>query len=270
MPVVSVHGLYISYHRYAATEPANAAALPLIIARGLAAPASDWDRFAAVARARGPVVVYDPRGAGGSDPGPDPAQTTIADLSADLVGLLDALGVGRAHLLGHSLGGVIALDLLLRRPERVGAAVLLSATPEPVPPEQRARALALLARGDVAMLPPPAGGEAPRAPAPRAPDPRGWERQAALAHALVNRPDQTPYLEGVTVPALILVGERESEAMQRGAELLHGWIPTSRLVRIEGAGHHAHLEQPDAFERLALDFLDEMDAAVSGHEGGAT
>jgi pimeloyl-ACP methyl ester carboxylesterase len=76
------------------------------------------------------VIRYDIRGAGRSiQPGAGAASNTLRDLVADAAGLLDALGLGQAHVLGVSLGGGIAQLLALDHPDRVASLVLVSTTP---------------------------------------------------------------------------------------------------------------------------------------------
>jgi pimeloyl-ACP methyl ester carboxylesterase len=273
MPAARVGAITIAYDWYPAAPGADHAP-PLVIVPGLAADPAAWTRLVAAARRRGPVLIPAPRGAGGADAGPRPERTTLADLTHDLAGLLETLGIGHAHLLGHSLGGMIALDFVLRRPATVGALILLSTTPEASPPAERARVLAFLdrlARDYPSGLPagPSLVGEIEPGMDEAARLPAGGNETAdvrssiAAAHALATRPDQTPHLGGITVPTLVLVGEQEGPALQHGAELLHGWIPTSRLVRVEGAGHPAAIERPEAFELLVLSFLAEVDASES-------
>jgi pimeloyl-ACP methyl ester carboxylesterase len=253
MPTLRANGIEIAYTLYPAAGGAGSET-PLVIVHGLAASQDDWGEFIAEARQRGPVLFYDLRGHGGSSPGDTPGQTTLTDLTADLTGLLDALGIERAHVLGHSLGGMIALDCVLRDPGRIHGLVLESTTPQAPTPDERRAFLRLLSPvalpgTDVSvegML--EQHGAVQTAP-------------SAAAYALITRPDQTPHLEGIRAPTLVIAGETDGPLVQQGAELLHGWIPTSRLVRIEGGGHHAHREQPQAFTELILGFLREIDSA---------
>jgi pimeloyl-ACP methyl ester carboxylesterase len=261
------------YRLYSVRSGAPPGALPLVIVPGLAAAMAAWDPFIAAARVRGPVRVFDPNqwdGAGVEDEAGEPA---LADLTAGLIGLMDTMGMPQAHVLGHSLGGMVALDLVLRHPARVGALILMSTTPEAMPDEQRARALHLLDRletggtvrgawfGHVPLSEPGRWPVPMRSEATSAtPDPATAGSRAA-AHAMVTRPDRTPHLGGITAPTLVLAGEMDGARIQRGAELLHGWIPTSRLVRIEGAGHHPHVDRPQAVEQLVLSFISEVEEA---------
>src|SRR5438093_13759231 len=105
---------------------------PLLLVMGLAADSAAWmfqvPDFARHHR----TIVFDNRGVGRSAKPPGPY--TIHEMADDTVGLLDALGIARAHVVGVSMGGMIAQELALRHPERVARLVLAMsfARPEPV------------------------------------------------------------------------------------------------------------------------------------------
>jgi pimeloyl-ACP methyl ester carboxylesterase len=265
VPFITVGGRRIRYERWTARDGAATGRPPLVIVPGLTAAAGEWVALARAARARGPVIIPDLLGPGAGRP---PAATTIATLSDALAGLLDALGVARACLLGHALGGIVTLHCTLYHPQRVAALVLASTTPAAPDPWEREQLRALLASGSgpAPPLPPPSGTLLPaRQDADVA---REAPERAGAAHALLTRPDLTPFLMEVRAPTLVLVGERAPAPLQRGAELLHGWIPTSRLVRVPRAGHQLHLDAPAAVARLVVSFLQEAagDAATNGSE----
>lgn len=261
MPRVQVGAIQLSYE-WMRGGPVDAAAAPLVLVHGLASAATAWQPVAGRLSASRSVLVYDLRGHGDSSNGPLPDHTTTADLAADLALLLEHLGIERCHLLGHSLGGIIALEFALAHPAVAASLILVSTTPEAMsPPDSRQGAQPLsapfeqpdgLQAADAASLPQHSGGpdlvQRLDLPGPR-----------EAAGALVRRPDLLPRLDQIVAPALILAGEFDPPLVQRGAELLHGWIANSRLVRIAGAGHHAYREQPRPFVNLVLTFIQEVE-----------
>src|SRR5262245_4339227 len=90
---------------------------------GLADSLEIWDRLASGLAARGRAIRFDQRGHGGS--GAPPGPCTREALAEDALAVLDALEVRRAIVVGHSLGGVVAMALALARPERIAGLVLL-------------------------------------------------------------------------------------------------------------------------------------------------
>ena len=126
----------------------------LVLLQGLSADLSFWFlRIVPRLRDRWRVTVYDARGHGLS--GMPPSGYTPADFAAELIGLLDHLGIARAHLAAHSFGGAVALSAALRAPDRVRSLALFDARVpalQPLPstdesPEWRARREALRAKG---------------------------------------------------------------------------------------------------------------------------
>src|SRR5690349_10045048 len=87
---------------------------PLLLITGLSGNAADWTPLLPALAARHRVIALDPRGAGRSSAPPGPY--TMAQLAADALGLLDHLDVDRAHVVGFSLGGMIAQEMALAAP----------------------------------------------------------------------------------------------------------------------------------------------------------
>lgn len=230
------------------------------------------------------LVFYDQRLSGRSDGSVDSASVTLASFVADLEGIRRQLGLGRIHLLGHSWGGLLAMEYALAHPDRLRSLVLVS----PMPPsaalwqEEQAAVAASLAPEDTAGM-----GELRASGAFRAGDPAAIEEMLrlsfrseladpALASSLrfhiepdygersrqfgyllpeLMTYDLTGRLPGLRVPALVVVGAAETAAA-RTADTLRTLLPDVRVVTIPGAGHFSFLERPEAFLGVARSFLE--------------
>jgi pimeloyl-ACP methyl ester carboxylesterase len=116
MSSAAVNGVRI-YHEVAGRGT------PIILITGLGGDVSFWKRHMPPLSARHKVIAMDGRGSGRSDAGGD---FTVRDMADDAAGLLRSLGIDRAHVVGWSMGGNVAQEMVLSHPERVGALVLMS------------------------------------------------------------------------------------------------------------------------------------------------
>jgi pimeloyl-ACP methyl ester carboxylesterase len=188
---------------------------------------------------------------------PPLAEMTFPALALALRDALDARGVGRATLVGHSMGGMLAQEFAATWPERVERLVLYGTTPafggrDPSFAEAFLKArLGPLedGRGMAAAAPEMLAGMFP----PGA-DPEAVYRETVRCLTTFDRRAGLP---NITAPTLLIAGELDQAAplktMQRMAEA----IPGARIVVIPGAGHMIHLEQPAAFRAALLPFLTE-------------
>ena len=203
-----------------------------------------------------------------------PGHGTRADVRTDLWGAarLIAEECGRAAYVGYSMGGRVALHLALDRPELVERLVLVSATGGIEDAGQRAArrdedealAQSLEADGVDAFLerwlrPPLFGGLPPEAVGLEA---RRQNTAAGLAAALrlMGTGTQEPLLrrlDELTMPVLVLAGERDDKFAEQALHI-GGWIgPTARLALVPDAGHACHIENPEAFLDLLVPFLED-------------
>jgi 3-oxoadipate enol-lactonase len=224
-----------------------------------------WDPQVGPLADRFRVVRYDCRGFGASGPFDPAVPYTHA---GDLVALLDHLDIGEAVLAGLSFGGRVALQAALADPARVRGLALLDAVLDGVPwdPES-ARALDEVARRvqEAGVL---AGREAHPlfAAARERPD-----LAAALAAMVAGYPGQhwlgqDPHretrppidvLEGICVPALVAVGERDVPGFREMSAVLARRIPGAAYRVVAGAGHMVNMEQPAAINDLLISFVPE-------------
>jgi pimeloyl-ACP methyl ester carboxylesterase len=212
------------------------------------------------------VVRYDVRGAGRSvEPGAAASAFTLPDLVADAAGLLDALGLRRAHVLGMSLGGAIAQLLALDHPDRVASLILVSATPggpghptPDLPPESdelralfadeapppdwsdRAAVIEFLVEGERPFGAPsrPFDEAGVRALAARVVD-HSADIEASLTSAFrfdAGEPWRRRLRE-VTAPSLVVHGTEDPLFPFAHAVALADEIPGATLLAIPGMGH---------------------------------
>jgi pimeloyl-ACP methyl ester carboxylesterase len=234
---------------------------PVILGHGYGATRRMWSGQHATLGDRYRLITWDMRGHGQTETPDDPAQYSTDLTVADTEGLLETLGVGRAVVGGLSLGGYMALAFYLAHPEMVEALVICDSGPGYRNAEARAawnqrahqRAADLEARGLDAF-----GGRSREVR-----EALGHHRSPqGLAHAargMLAQQDSRVIdgLPGIRVPTLIIVGDRD-EPFLAPCQYMAKKIPGARLEIIAGAGHSSNLDQPEAFNRVLLDFLDSL------------
>jgi pimeloyl-ACP methyl ester carboxylesterase len=226
-----------------------------------------WEGQLALADDGWRVIAPQLRGFDGSDT--DPPATSIDDYAGDVVDLLDALDIEEAVFGGLSMGGYIAFAIFRHAPRYFQGLILADTrsqadTPEGVAGRQRMLQL-VDEKGPSAVadeMLPKLLGETTRRVRPDVVD-----RVRALAvsssasaiagalRALMTRPDSTPLLQTMHMPALVIVGAEDAVTPPSAAQELHRGIAGSELVEIPAAGHLTNLEQPELFQSALARFL---------------
>jgi pimeloyl-ACP methyl ester carboxylesterase len=239
---------------------------PVLLIHGWGYGLWGWEPVARPLAARYRVVAFDNRGVGGSDIPPGPY--TVTDMAEDAVAVLDAAGLRTAHVIGTSLGGMIAQEVALDFPDRVDRLVLACTTPGGpgayAMPRQTVRLLeeAQSLEPQVALRRFVANALAPGAPEElveriysyrqaQRPDPAGWHAQGAAGAGF----DASERLGAIAAPTLVLHGTADGVVDPRNSELLAERIPDARLDWFEGCGHLFFWEQPDRFVEVVTEFL---------------
>ena len=240
--------LYFELHG-ARTSP------PLILLEGIGDHLPGW-RLTVSDLSRALFVIgYDLRGNGGSDDPPGPC--SMSTFVEDTVALLDELGIGRAHVYGHSFGGMVAQELGLTHPRRVRTLILAAthgggphAVRAPVMVPKDRPYLALYAEA-FAESHPDRVAEDLRVDASQPHHPLGKRRQWEAMRTF----DAFDRLPSLQMPVLVLHGTDDRTVVPSIAEILAGRIPGAELRWLPGAGHRYQSEQPEAADGAVLDFV---------------
>jgi pimeloyl-ACP methyl ester carboxylesterase len=239
-----------------------------------------WDGQAAPFAERYRMIRYDQRGYGRTTAVAGP-HSHLRDLEA----LLDHLGVARAHLMGCSKGGRLALDFTLAHPERVSALVMVNSgapgfQPSGGQPRQWDELVAAFKAGDLART-----NEleiqvwidgAQRTPEQVDPAVRALALDMngiALANEAAGLgeeerpPDGAGRLGELRIPFLAIATDLDDPDFIRAAEYAAAQVPGGQMALIQGAAHLPSLEQPAEFNRVVLDFLARADAPAPAPAG---
>jgi len=264
MPTVQANGVQLFYE-----EAGTPDAPPVLLIMGWGADHTAWALQVPALAAERRVIAFDNRGAGQSEVADAPY--TIPGMAADVVGLMDALGIARAHICGASMGGMIAQEVALRWPGRVRTLQLHCTAP-------RVDAyahflidtlLAVKARGDReenirAVMP----WILCRKTVVERPDfirfwiergmtypyPIGYEGLSRQADAIRGH-DTLERLGEIRMPTLITTGLEDILVPPASSRELHARIPGAELVEIADAGHLHFIEQAERFNAVCLEFL---------------
>lgn len=247
----------------------HGAGFPLLLINGLGGDHVEWLRQVPEFSRSFRTIAFDNRGAGDSEAPPGPYST--AQMADDAAALMSAISVERAHVIGVSLGGMIAQELALRHAERVSRLVLACTSPGG---EGSARpssaALAAFARS-------PGGdreaelrrtipflyterfrrerpGEidafvARRLSRPASPEGHAAQMAAAVGHSAWER------LGDIAAPTLVITGSDDRLAPPVNSERIAQRIPGAKLMVLPCGPHRLFAEDPEAFNREVLAFL---------------
>ncbi len=245
-------------------EVHGAGGVPVVLIHGLGGCAASWEGIAERLAAERRTIVPDLRGCGASERGSLPYSLEL--LGDDVVAILEHAGVERCHLVGHSLGGVVAQDVLTRYGGRIVSAVLVSTSSkvgEKASAAWRRLADAVEAGGLEATAEAQSRGFGERfasthpevvarhADMTRRADPKVYAEQARAASSY----DYTEALEDVRQPVLIVQGLADRLTSPGGSVIMSRALPRAELWMVDDVGHNAHIEMGSAFVERLLGFF---------------
>jgi len=232
MPSVHVNGIDVYYETYGQGHP-------LLIVAGLAMDLTQLGGIVTDLSARHMVIAFDNRGAGRTDKPDIPYSIDV--MAEDTAGLLDAIGITKADVLGISLGGKIALSLTLQHPEKVRSLILASTSAR-----ANFRRGAFWALSNLLLRIPLVRAVGTKYPQPYFAYAR--QRDASLGY------DATDRLQRILAPTLILHGKNDRVAPYYLSEEIHAGIKGSTLIGLDG-GHLFFYAREKEFAVSIEDFL---------------
>jgi len=247
---------------------------PLLLLHGFTGSVETWSPLRPELETEYRVVAIDLPGHGRSSSPPDPGRYSLRRFASDLVRVLDEIGVGRATVIGYSMGGRAALHLAAAHPDRVAGLILESTSAGVSDPELRkaraesdAELAAFIERQGIAafvdrweMLPLwesqtslPASTRAALRAQRLENNATGLANSLRGAGAAVD-PLSESELAGISAATLLVAGDLDAKYVGIARQLAHS-IPHARVRVIPDAGHAVHIERPRAMLDAVLEFL---------------
>lgn len=254
---------------------------PLVLLHAFPLDSRMWEGVRGRLAPRTRLITPDLRGLGRTELPDSDREPDLADAAADVIAMLDKIGLGRVVLGGCSMGGYVTMAVLRAAPERVAGVVLIDTKAEVDGQAalQNRHRVAEQAEQDgiqgwlaAEMLPNLLAGHTDTQDARRsgvvghtrdlidAQSPSGvaWGQRA-----MANRPDSTATLRETTVPALVLVGEHDALTTPDDAQRMAATLSASSLVTVPDVGHLAPLEAPEAIADAISGWLTDAGFAAS-------
>jgi pimeloyl-ACP methyl ester carboxylesterase len=243
---------------------------PLVFLHGLMGFAANWGKIWPQFEQKRPILLLDQRGHGRSSK--PPTGYAPEDYAGDLKGLIDRLGWRKCHVVGHSMGGRVALRFCSRYPGNSRSLILedsgmegrplrlnwihdlLNGIPTPFSDRESAKRFFASHFTDDPLT----GGFLFTNLEPKPDGTLDWRfYKPGMTATIENGRAQSAMQEfsSLSLPTLVIRGSRSSEFPKDEAERMAAARPDARLVTIEGAGHFVHAEKPEEFSRALAVFL---------------
>lgn len=244
--------------------------MPIVCLHGFAEYGLHWDRFTRPWQGIHDLIAFDARAHGGTDA--PPTRYSLEERTGDAIAVLDALGLDRVMLLGHSLGAHIAANLAALQPDRAAGVILVDPSWKEAQlsdgPAERQREYDTwkgVVESWLKRSPERLRTIVERSfPRWEAEDVDRWLEGKALMHADVMLPGllepMRPWTEiaaGIRAPGLILTGDVAAGAhlTPKVAQRVSDLWPAAQVIRFDGAGHYAHLDAFEAAQAIMNEFI---------------
>jgi len=243
MKKINFNGIELAYER-------QGKGTPLVLLHGYPLDHHLWDEVAPLLKDTFDLIIPDLRGFGASTTVETPY--TMDDFASDIAGLLDQLGIQKAAIAGHSMGGYVALAFARLYPERVSALALVSSQVLADPTDRkegRYKSAADVAEKGISSVVEAMTPKFTANPQWQAFARKTMETQQPAAYigalkAMAERADSTPLLSGIKYPVVIVHGDADQLISIDRAREVKAALPDSHLVEIKNAGHMPMCEAP--------------------------
>ncbi|MFW9768630.1 MAG: alpha/beta fold hydrolase [Candidatus Thorarchaeota archaeon] len=270
MPYATIGDVDIYFEVYGPPE-----APPLVLIGGWASYRWVWFRQVPFLKQKFRCIVFDNRGAGQSSKPDYPY--TMEMLATDTVGLMDQLHINDAHILGISMGGLVAQQIATSYPERVRSLILVATHfggPNHVPIPDKVQALLVALPTETISLQQARDMRYKATFSPHFLEQNkdlkeqidGWvEKHPAPLYAQVHQASATAGFDGekalkqISVPTLILHGANDFTILPKNSELIAERIHNSKLKFIEGAAHFVIIEKYEEFNQEVISFIEDVE-----------
>ena len=249
---------------------------PILLVMGVAFSSKMWYPAIPALSKEHRVIWFDNRGTGESD---TTTTVEIEDLARDAFAVMDAAGVGAAHIYGVSMGGVIVQEMAMQQPKRVlslivGCSGALTADKPRapafvrllylLPPSLLQGLFSIMKRGSAHDYGTAAKPEAIAIDQAAVKTEKIFSKgSVAQANALARYCTTREAISQLTMPSLVLHGDEDTAVKFEVGKELAGILPNSRFVHFKGAGHNYMVPYKDEANKAVLDFTREVDEATA-------
>lgn len=248
MEKVNINGIELAYTR-------GGRGTPLVLLHGYPLDHHIWDEVVPLLADKFDLILPDLRGFGESTTVDAPY--TMDDFASDIAGLLDSLGIGKAAIAGHSMGGYVALAFARLFPDRVTGLGLVASQTLADPPDRkegRYKSAAEVAEKGIGGVVDAMAPKFTDDPSLQAFAREVMERQNPLAYvgalkAMAERQDATPLLASMTYPLVLVHGDADALIPVERAREVKDAVPHALLAELPGVGHLPMLEAKEETAR---------------------